>query len=538
MSLFRYFSKKKPVEKGNSSGVRGVDEDEVSVSVPVHDEQPNKLLDKDSSPKLNDNANAPDPNMKKKIDQKYLDPDDPSPSNPIAVPSNALERDKRIRRGPYQPRNIRFPHTTFGERTRAFNPNWYTKYSWIEYSKCDRVFCFYCRFFGTNMSESSTSAFVNQGFQNYYRADESFKKHATSNFHHRCMKSYEDYVSKCKPINALLDDAAEQEMARKEQLRLANREYMQRLIDITILLAKGGRSFRGHDESDESVSKGLFRDLYGLLTKYDPVFQTHVQNLPGNVNYSSATSQNELIESLHNVMFRSIVKSLCGKKVSLMADETTDLGHYEQFSVIVRFFDDESGGPTETYTSIRKLDHVDAESIFKELDSVVNELELEWSDVIAVCFDGASTMSGYLSGVQARCKEKNPNILYVHCYAHCLNLVLVDACTSDMQDSKISNFFGTIQCLFAFIEGSGVRHATFESIGKTLNVKLKSLKSLSTTRWACRAEAVTAVQQDYDAILCALEEIKKTTRQNEIRAKASGILKQMKTFHFIFFFWK
>lgn len=64
---------------------------------------------------------APDPNTKKKIGEKYLDPDDTSPGNPIAVPYNALERDKRIQRGPYQPKNIRF--TTFGERTRAFNPN-------------------------------------------------------------------------------------------------------------------------------------------------------------------------------------------------------------------------------------------------------------------------------------------------------------------------------------------------------------------------------------------------------------------------------
>lgn len=62
----------------------------------------------------------------------------------------------------------------------------------------------------------------------------------------------------------------------------------------------------------------------------------------------------------------------------------------------------------------------------------------------------------------------------------------------------------------------------------------KSLKSFSTRRWACRAEAVTAVQQDYDAILYALEEIMKTTRQNDVRAKTSGSFKQIKKFYFIF----
>ena len=47
-------------------------------------------------------------------------------------------------------------------------------------------------------------------------------------------------------------------------------------------------------------------------------------------------------------------------------------------------------------------------------------------------------------------------------------------------------------------------------------------------------KAISAVQQDYDAIHCALEEIKKSACQNEVRAKASGILNQMKEFHSIF----
>lgn len=37
---------------------------------------------------------------------------------------------------------------------------------------------------------------------------------------------------------------------------------------------------------------------------------------------------------------------------------------------------------------------------------LVNKLNLDWSAVLAVCFDGASNMSGSYNGVQAKCKEK------------------------------------------------------------------------------------------------------------------------------------
>jgi len=34
-----------------------------------------------------------------------------------------------------------------------------------------------------------------------------------------------------------------------------------------------------------------------------------------------------------------------------------------------------------------------------------------WTSVFAVCFDGASAMSGSLGGVKAKCKEQNFNLV-------------------------------------------------------------------------------------------------------------------------------
>lgn len=88
--------------------------------------------------------------------------------------------------------------------------------------------------------------------------------------------------------------------------------------------------------------------------------------------------------------------------------------------------------------------------------------------------------------------------------------------------------------IYNFIEGSCTRHAIFENVSKSINTKLKTLKSLSTTRWACRSEAVNAVKNNYCALLIAIKQITDITYQSDIRAKGLGINYQMESFEFIF----
>lgn len=45
--------------------------------------------------------------------------------------------------------------------------------------------------------------------------------------------------------------------------------------------------------------------------------------------------------------------------------------------------------------------------------------------LVAQTYDGASVMASDLNGVQAQIKEKIPEAMFIHCYAHKLNLVLL-----------------------------------------------------------------------------------------------------------------
>lgn len=107
---------------------------------------------------------------------------------------------------------------------------------------------------------------------------------------------------------------------------------MKKLIDIIITIAKGGRALRGHDENSKILEKGLFLEIVELISRYDPVMKDHLEKAPKNSTYLSPDIQNDIIKSIQNVMLRSIISSIKCKPVSIIADETTDLGHNEQLS--------------------------------------------------------------------------------------------------------------------------------------------------------------------------------------------------------------
>lgn len=68
-------------------------------------------------------------------------------------------------------------------------------------------------------------------------------------------------------------------------------------------------------------------------------------------------------------------------------------------------------------------------------------------------YDDNSVMSIHCAGVQSRTRELCPQVRYIHCYAHRLNLVLV--ITSKTIDS-VRDFFSISQMLYVFLSSSAV----------------------------------------------------------------------------------
>ena len=97
-------------------------------------------------------------------------------------------------------------------------------------------------------------------------------------------------------------------------------------------------------------------------------------------------------------------------------------------------------------------------------------------------YDGASVMSGRCSGVQKKIKEVAPQAIYIHCYAHTLNLVLVDAVKSIQCASE---FFALLEMLYVFLSSSKANAIYLEKQSKLYpHEQPMRLPRLSYTRWA------------------------------------------------------
>jgi len=95
-----------------------------------------------------------------------------------------------------------------------------------------------------------------------------------------------------------------------------------------------------------------------------------------------------------------------------------------------------------------KAESLNAEGLSDYIIATLREYDLDPALVVSQGYDGASVMSGSCSGVQQHIKMIAPNAMYIYCYAHCLNLALVD-CVRNVQDA--SEFFALMELLYIII---------------------------------------------------------------------------------------
>jgi len=134
-------------------------------------------------------------------------------------------------------------------------------------------------------------------------------------------------------------------------------------------------------------------------------------------------------------------------------------------------------------------------------------------------------MSGELNGVQAKVKEHAPDAIFIHCYAHRLNLVLSQAASSN---AKCNVFFFTLGGLSTFFTTSSKRMSLLDDIVKTRFPKL------APTRWSYSARLVETVQHNLEDLLQLFDHIVETPQSFDQKSinDAQGFLLTLSGFDF------
>ena len=129
---------------------------------------------------------------------------------------------------------------------------------------------------------------------------------------------------------------------------------------------------------------------------------------------------------------------------------------------------------------------INAEELTTKFLETIQSVGLSVNDMRAQRYDGASVMSGHVSGVQTRIRQVNPNAVYVHCRPHVLNLCIVHASKLPL----VRNIMDTMQEVKLAFKFSAKHLLVFkEQLGDNpVAREAQKLKVLCETRWASRAD--------------------------------------------------
>ena len=260
-------------------------------------------------------------------------------------------------------------------------------------------------------------------------------------------------------------------------------------------LARQGLAFRGHEKEE-----GNFYQVMNLQAA-----NHHIKHWLSSQKCMSAEILNEIIELMAQDLLLSLLSGIrLVPYYALIADEKRDIAGFEQLA------------DTDTLVSVVK-------------DTLIR-CNLSLSKCCGQAYDGASNMSGHISGIAARISMEEPKALYIHCLAHCINLCLQD-CAKLCK--CIKDALGLVSEIYNLINASPKRLALYNMLKLEHNQDTSSIKPLCPTRWTVRTAAINAVLKNYSLIQQTLDEIANDST-GEPAAKASGLGCLMEKFETFF----
>ncbi|KAJ8871957.1 hypothetical protein PR048_028297 [Dryococelus australis] len=118
---------------------------------------------------------------------------------------------------------------------------------------------------------------------------------------------------------------------------------------------------------------------------------------------------------------------------------------FVMMSISIRYVDFESHPHSvrEDFIKFVKVIDLTGKWLSNTIVGVLEELGLSLDNLRSQRYDSGSNMSGAFKGTQSYVRVLQPLAIYVHCYNHCLNLLLVKACGCQVQ--AVRNMIGIVE---------------------------------------------------------------------------------------------
>ena len=310
--------------------------------------------------------------------------------------------------------------------------------------------------------------------------------------------------------------------------RQQNRKMLLKVLGNIRYLARQGLPFRGDWDQETGVElNSNFHQLMLLRAEEDPAVLDWLQKK----QYMSPQVQNEMIEALALGVLREISQNIQNAVIyTILADESADVSNKEQVVVCIRWVDDQLS-VHEEFVGIKPVDRTTAEDIVNVLSQTLVEMHLKIADCRGQCYDGASTMSGSVSGVATRIKAINSKCLYTHCYGHVLNLGVKDACKNV---KCLNDTFDTAAEICKLVKLSPQRDTHLRKIRKETENEDAGVHAFCPTRWTVRGKTLDALLNNHKELLDLWDWSLSVLKDTEMKARVIGVRTMMSKFDFLF----
>ena len=364
---------------------------------------------------------------------------------------------------------------------RFFQSEWLEKYEWLSYHREKQAaFCDTCTEY-RQAHDNSPFIFTESatGFCNWKKGVERLMDHNQSENHKNARKQK---ISSQPTVDCQIDSQV------KEQQHLRRQGLVAHLNTLKTLLRQG-IAIRGHADDDSNIiqfnrDKAIDHEGLNLLLKENQYLSHDI--LVEQEEALVLSARRRLIDEINASKFYAII-----------CDESSDISKTEQLSFSVRHCN-ENYDVMEDFIGVMPCDGgLSSEALLKYVQDILVRCNIDTQKMAGMAFDGASAMKRLAFLLK---NEVCKHALYIHCFAHCNELVFKDVTSLSRLVADAQDF---CENMYTLAGVSPKRVLLFQNIQKELaeenmdngrdgGSSLK-LKNLSRTRWTTRGAAADVI---------------------------------------------
>ncbi|XP_008692634.1 zinc finger MYM-type protein 1 isoform X1 [Ursus maritimus] len=411
------------------------------------------------------------------------------------------------------------------DKSQSIKKSWCSNFQHLKNSiKKDVTFCYSCQLFCQKNFSCGRESFAAQGISNWKKTLEKFRKHEKSEMHLKSLQFWREYQFSDEAVNDNLS-------IHSKQIE-GNKKYLKLIIENILFLGKQCLPLRGNDQSISSVNKGNFLELLEIRAKDkgEEVFRLTNSQVDF---YNSTQIQNDIIEIIKTEMLQDIVNEInVSSAFSIICDETTDSATKEQLSICVRY-------PQKMSKSIlikeRFLGFIDTEEmtgtkLHRTIKTYLQQIGVDLNKICGQSYDSTTNLRGKFNKIAAEFKKEEPRALYIHCYAHFLDLAVIRFCK---EVKELRSALNTLDSLFSTIHMSREMSANFQNICK-LSQNKTCKKHISPSCWTVHNHILLSVIEGLPEIIETLEIVSNHSSNTSLGDELSDLLILVSKFEFIF----